>query len=169
MFNHHLSRRAVLCGMALAASAGSAAARAQQVQAQQVQALVPTARRSLAFAVWRNGTQIGAHHVAFDGQGPDFKVHSEADMLVKFGPIPVFRYRHEAVETWRDDRFESLQSRTVSNGHTEQVSAKATSYWRRHRARGASRRAGARQRPSAHPLERRGAGWPVVQTPRRGR
>lgn len=80
-------------------------------------------RRGLRFAVWRNGTQIGRHSVAFEGDGAGFRVVIQAEMRVKFGPIPVFNYHHEAQESWRDGRFAGLQSRTTTNGRQETVSA----------------------------------------------
>jgi hypothetical protein len=83
-------------------------------------------RRNLNFAVWRGGTQIGRHSVRFDGGDAAFQVAIEAEMLVKFGPIPVFNYHHEAQESWRDGRFTALRSRTTTNGREESVSATRT-------------------------------------------
>lgn len=80
-------------------------------------------RQGLAFEVWRNGQKIGRHRVDFRGTASDFAVTIDAQMLVSLGPLPVFRYRHQATETWRGGRFASLQSHTTSNARREQVSA----------------------------------------------
>ena len=77
----------------------------------------------MAFEIWRNGAHIGAHQLSFTGGERDFRVAIAADMLIKIGPIPVFHYRHEGTETWRDARFASLETHTTSNGAREQVSA----------------------------------------------
>ena len=80
-------------------------------------------RRPLAFEIWRNGQKIGSHSVSFRGDDDDFVVGVQAEMLVKFGPVPVFRYHHQASETWRGGKFVSFETHTVSNGRKEHVSA----------------------------------------------
>lgn len=112
-----LTRRMILAVAALAASAPRALAQGTAA---------PPLRRDLGFSVWRKGVQIGRHRVSFTGGPADFNVAIEAEMLVKFGPIPVFHYHHQATEVWRQGRFESLQSRTTSNGKLESVSARRT-------------------------------------------
>lgn len=82
-------------------------------------------RRALAFEVWRERQKIGSHTVTFQGGDSDFTVSTQARMVVSLGPLPVFRYQHQATETWRGGRFAALQSHTVSNGKREQVSAVA--------------------------------------------
>jgi hypothetical protein len=82
-------------------------------------------RRELSFAIWRQGSQIGRHHVSFEGEGPDFTAAVEAELIVKIGPIPVFHYHHQSRETWRAGRFDSLESHTTSNGKRETVIARA--------------------------------------------
>ena len=86
-------------------------------------AQTPTRPERLAFEVWRNGQHIGSHQLSFAGGERDFRIAIDAQMLIKIGPIPVFRYHHEGVETWRDGRFASLEAQTTSNGAREQVSA----------------------------------------------
>jgi hypothetical protein len=77
----------------------------------------------LAFDVWRNGHKIGRHTLAFSGGDRDFTVAIDAQMAVGLGPIVVFRYHHQAIETWRGGQFASLNSHTVTNGKVEQVDA----------------------------------------------
>ena len=79
--------------------------------------------RDLAFDVRRNGDRIGSHAIRFHGDEQDFTAAITAQFVVKLGPVPIFHYQHQALETWRGGRFQSLQSRTVSNGRVEQVSA----------------------------------------------
>ena len=81
--------------------------------------------RSLAFEVWRSGQRLGTHRVAFAGSDQDFVATIDAQMELKLGALTLFRYRHQAAETWRGGRFASLTSRTVSNGKVEQVVAQA--------------------------------------------
>lgn len=104
-----LDRRGVLAGLGLLAAGP---------------ALAQTAPRgALHFEVWRSGRRIGAHSVSFHGDDGQVTATIEADMLVKLGPIPLFRYRHDATESWRGGRFMALQTRSVTNGKVEQVSA----------------------------------------------
>ena len=81
-------------------------------------------RRSVAFQVWRGGTQIGEHAVTVTAAGDRLVAAIAAHMRVKLGPVPVFNYRHEATETWDGERFVSLASRSVSNGKVETVDAR---------------------------------------------
>jgi len=92
------------------------------VMAGAAQAGVPAARR-LAFEAWRGGKRIGRHTLDFDGDDKNFAVRIEADFAVSLGPITLFRYRMQAVETWRGGRFAELTSRTVTNGRQEQATA----------------------------------------------
>ena len=88
--------------------------------------LAPTALaapRSLTFAVLRNGTKIGEHHVAFAGDDASLTATTDAVMTVKIGPVPVFKYKHHAVEKRVDGAFASLVTATDSNGKAERVSA----------------------------------------------
>ncbi len=80
-------------------------------------------RRPVSFEIWRQGHKIGAHTVGFQGDGQDFTVAIDAELLVKIGPVPVFRYRHRASEVWRGGRFAQFESRTTTNGSEAHVSA----------------------------------------------
>ncbi len=79
--------------------------------------------RPLAFEIWRQGHRIGLHTVSFQGDGQDFTVATDAELVVKIGPVPVFHYHHHASEVWRGGRFAQLESRTNSNGSQVHVSA----------------------------------------------
>ena len=86
----------------------------------------PPAGRRLAFNVLRNGTKIGEHLMTFAGDADSPTVTTDVRMAVKLGPVPVFRYRHHAVERWVAGRFVSLETNTDSNGKAERVSARRT-------------------------------------------
>lgn len=85
----------------------------------------PTNRR-LAFAVFRNGTKIGEHQLSFVDQADGVSVSCDVSMVVKLGPVPVYRYRHRAVERWRAGRFASLETSTNGGGKLQHVSARRT-------------------------------------------
>jgi len=77
----------------------------------------------LAFAALRNGRKIGEQHMTFD-RGESLIAHTLTEFTVTLGPIALYRYRHEATERWRSDRFEGLETRTRDNGKMLQVSAR---------------------------------------------
>lgn len=88
-------------------------------------AATPAGRR-LVFSVLRNGTRIGEHLMSFAGDPASPTVTTDVGMTVKLGPVPVFRYRHHAVERWAGGRFASLETTTDSGGRAERVSARRT-------------------------------------------
>ena len=89
-------------------------------------ALARAAPKGLTFAVFRNGTKIGEHHVSFAGDGAALTATTEATMTVKIGPVPVFRYLHRALERRTDGVFTSLETNTTINGKAEHVVAERT-------------------------------------------
>ena len=88
--------------------------------------LALAAPRDLAFAVFRNDAKIGEHHVVFAGEGEALTATTEAEMVVRLGPVPVFKYRHHAVEAVRSGAFANLETRTTANGKLEHVVAERT-------------------------------------------
>jgi hypothetical protein len=88
--------------------------------------LVRAAPRNLTFAVFRNGTKIGEHHVSFSGEGATLVATTDATMTVKIGPVPVFKYHHRALEKRNEGQFASLETSTVTNGKNEHVTAERT-------------------------------------------
>jgi len=88
--------------------------------------LAVAAPRTLAFAVFRNDARIGEHHVAFAGDGEAVTATTDAEMVVRLGPVPIFKYRHHALETVRAGAFSSLETRTTTNGKLEHVVAERT-------------------------------------------
>ncbi len=89
--------------------------------------LALAAPKTLSFAVFRNGSHIGEHHVNFSGDDANLTATTDAVMLVKIGPVPVFRYHHHALEKHAGGVFASLETSTTTNGKDEHVVAERTS------------------------------------------
>jgi hypothetical protein len=100
-------RRFVAGGAALALTAGPALA------------LPPEVR----FEVMRNGSRIGQQSVTFQQQDGLLQANTTAEIIVRLGPIVLFRYNHSVRETWRDGQFEGLDSTTNDDGKPFKVHA----------------------------------------------
>jgi hypothetical protein len=74
------------------------------------------AATDLRFDVLRNDSNIGHHNVSFHTDGDTLVANIAVEIVVRFGPIPVFRYTMTMRETWRGDRFLSLESETNDDG-----------------------------------------------------
>ena len=70
----------------------------------------------LAFSVRREGSEIGAHVVTFAREGDVRTIEVSIDLVVKLGPVPVFRYQHRATEIWNSSTFGSVDARTNDDG-----------------------------------------------------
>lgn len=79
----------------------------------------------LRFKVYRNGVRVGEQVTTIVGAPGAQTVTTDARLVVKLGPVPVFRYHHHAVERWQGGRFASLETTTDSNGKHERVSARS--------------------------------------------
>ncbi len=72
---------------------------------------------TLAFRIMRHGGPIGTHTVVFERLSDNgLDVHIAVNVLVKFGPIPLVRYAHHGLESWRADRLAGLLTHTNRNG-----------------------------------------------------
>lgn len=91
-------------------------------------ALVPSAALAvpsrLAFQVFRNGSKVGEHVVAFTGDDNARTATTNVVMTVKVGPVPVYKYKHQAIEKWVDGKFASVETTTNGNGKVTNVSAR---------------------------------------------
>ena len=91
-------------------------------------ALVPGAALAvpgrLAFQVFRNGSKVGEHVVAFTGDDNARTATTNVVMTVKVGPVPVYKYKHQAIEKWVDGKFASVETTTNGNGKVTNVSAR---------------------------------------------
>jgi hypothetical protein len=79
----------------------------------------------LDFQVFRNGTKVGEHVVTFSGDDNARTASTNVVMTVKIGPVPVFKYTHQATERWVGGKWVSVDTVTNSNGKVQKVSAKA--------------------------------------------
>lgn len=79
----------------------------------------------LAFQVFRNGTKVGEHVVVFSGDDNARTATTNVAMTVKVGPVPVYKYKHQAVEKWVDGKWVSVDTTTDGNGKITKASARA--------------------------------------------
>ncbi len=78
------------------------------------------------FLIKRKDKMIGYHRVDVTDTEAGQRVETMIEMKVKFGPIPVFRYKHASIETWRDGELVSFESTTDRNGDDFYVRAART-------------------------------------------
>ena len=111
-----IARRAVLlAGAAVVTRAVSAAA-----------ALPVPSGDSLGFRMVRHGSEIGTHALTFAHDGDALTVRIVVDALVTFATIPIARYSHRGVETWRGATLVDLTGETNKNGSRQWVQARRT-------------------------------------------
>ena len=78
----------------------------------------------LTFNVFRNGTRVGQHTIAFTGDDSARTATTSVNMTVKVGPVPVYKYKHQAVEKWVDGKFVSVDCTTDGNGKITKASGR---------------------------------------------
>ncbi|MBV8192270.1 MAG: hypothetical protein JOY64_34560 [Alphaproteobacteria bacterium] len=71
---------------------------------------------TLAFKVYRGGTEIGQHTVTFRNDGTRRLAKTSVQLAVKALGITAFRYSHEAREVWDGEALQQLESHTDENG-----------------------------------------------------
>ncbi|MSP03527.1 MAG: hypothetical protein EXR07_21180 [Acetobacteraceae bacterium] len=71
---------------------------------------------NLHFQVLRNGSPIGKHVIDFRQDGASQIATIAVDIVVRLGPIVLYRYELRASEAWRDGRFQTLECETNDNG-----------------------------------------------------
>jgi hypothetical protein len=79
----------------------------------------------LRFAVFRNKSKVGEHEVTISGGDEAITATTEVAMTVKVGPVPVYKYRHRAIEKWRGPQFISIETFTEANGKKQHVLAES--------------------------------------------
>ncbi|MEZ2296560.1 DUF6134 family protein [Variovorax sp. RCC_210] len=77
------------------------------------------------FRVLLDDSPIGEHRFALATAGDERKLTSEARFAVKLLGVTVYRYQHNATETWRGDCLKRLSSKTDDDGTPEKVNAEA--------------------------------------------
>lgn len=78
---------------------------------------------TMEFAVFRKGEQIGTHKLTFEEKGDRLQVHVDVNLKVQVMFMTVYRYQHEATETWAGDRMIAFESSTRQNGKKWDVAA----------------------------------------------
>ena len=109
-----IARRAILVGMA------GLAVRSPH------RAMASPERPNLRFAVTRDGSLIGQHVIRFRQDSTTLEVEIDVDIVVRLGPIVLYRYALKGREIWRDDAFVSLDSATRDDGTQYRVKAMRT-------------------------------------------
>jgi hypothetical protein len=80
--------------------------------------------RSLVFDAYRSGVKIGTHTLRFVQEGDKLLVDISIEFKGKAFFIP-FSYSHMNREVWQGQKLISLDSRTISNGKTSTLQARA--------------------------------------------
>lgn len=71
----------------------------------------------LAYEITRKGKRLGFQTIEFEQlDNGDVVANIHVELVLKLGPIPLFRYQHENRELWRDGRLIELISKTNNNG-----------------------------------------------------
>lgn len=79
------------------------------------------------FDVYLDGKQIGTHRFSVEREGAEtYRVTSLAEFKVSVLFVPVFRYHHAAVETWRDGCLQSIDTQTQENGKRTELTGRLT-------------------------------------------
>lgn len=87
-------------------------------------ALPVPAGDSLSFDIIRKGDRIGEHRLVFRRDGERLTVSVAADIVITFGPIALFRYRHRATEVWDGGRVISVDAATNDDGTPARATAR---------------------------------------------
>lgn len=81
---------------------------------------------TIRFDVLRQGNRFGEHRVDFNvGDDGRLEARTSVDLRAGIGPITVFRYDLEAVETWVDGELIALEGRCLDDGDRLEVEAQA--------------------------------------------
>jgi hypothetical protein len=108
-----IERREVLLGGAMLASMPA-----------MLRATLPVPGDRLGFDIVRKGAKLGTHQLSFTRSGDALTVQIVVDLVVKIGFITVYRYSHHATERWDGDQLVALQTTTVANGTSSEVSGR---------------------------------------------
>ena len=109
-----IRRRLLLSGLAVVPVAAARAALP-----------IPAGDR-LAFHIIRNGSTIGEHSVTFSRIGDTLTVAVAADIVIGFGPIAFFRYKHRALVASEGGRVVSIDAVTDHDGSPQRMTARRT-------------------------------------------
>lgn len=79
------------------------------------------ANNNLSFRIVRKGSAIGSHHLEFTRTEDALTVRIAVEILVKFGPIALYRYNHRNVEHWEAGKLVSMEAETNDDGSKNAV------------------------------------------------
>lgn len=71
---------------------------------------------AIEFDVYRGDSRFGTHILRFEEDGNQLRVVSDVDLRVRIGPLTVFRYEHDSVETYENGQLLRLQAETLKDG-----------------------------------------------------
>ena len=80
-----------------------------------------TTPRAWNFRVFLDEREIGHHHFTLRTDGGARELRSEARFQVRVLGLTVYRYAHDAIERWRGECLQALDSTTDDNGDREKV------------------------------------------------
>ncbi len=80
---------------------------------------------SLSFLITRKGKKIGYQHIDFELQNNgSLKVSIHIDIRVKLSFITIYDFLHDNTEIWKEGNLQSLNSRTLRDGKSLNLSVK---------------------------------------------
>jgi hypothetical protein len=78
----------------------------------------------ILFSVWRDGNEIGQHHVVFTRVGDTLTADSHLELAVTLLGVVVFRYKYDAQEIWHDGVLDGLDVAILDDGKPVSIKAK---------------------------------------------
>ncbi|MCC5994920.1 MAG: hypothetical protein JJU18_00940 [Oceanicaulis sp.] len=81
---------------------------------------------TIIFDVFRGrNTSFGVHEVRFSQDGDTLVAEVSVRLRAGLGPVTVFRYEHDSTERWEEGRLVAFEGRTLKDGGTFEVTARA--------------------------------------------
>jgi hypothetical protein len=73
----------------------------------------------------RNGENVGRHVIDISRNGDSTSVRISTNVVVKVAFIPVYRFEHQGMETWRGNQLVALKSQTNDDGTSHHLAVTA--------------------------------------------
>lgn len=74
------------------------------------------------YTVLRDGDPIGTYRVTVSPSDDGLEVHATSDLKITFGPLTLYRFKHQRSEFWRDGQLQKMVARTDKNGDLYEIS-----------------------------------------------
>ena len=118
-------------GLTLSAYADTAGSPAIEQTATSVAEILPVWQpegpTQIRFEVLRKGKHFGHHYVSFKlAEDGGFTATADIELTAKIGPLTVYKYRHESVETWKGGQIIGLEAETRKEGDDIEARASIT-------------------------------------------